>query len=313
MSQTPDTSTLDFENDIPESLARAAHSGTSYAPDERARQERDRYAKIMHDDYEFFRQQAEQGGTLDLLEQEFARYREGVSARERQHLASRSRCLSPMITGPANFPTERNSKRCDRADRAWNELIEYRKRAQAAILRTLRPDLQPIRTSDSNAIERLRDQLAQLEAAQARMREANAMIRKCKKDGREAQIAALLRMGISEKVAQELLVPDFARRVGFADYQLQNNNASIRRVKSRIEAVGQAQAAPVTENHGSMARVQDDPPANRVRLLFTSKPAPGVIATLKENAFRWTPSLGAWQAYRNPRSIALAHQLAGIP
>ncbi len=53
---------LDFENDIPESLACAAHSGTSMVPERRAVQERASYAQELRTDYEGFRQHAEQGG-----------------------------------------------------------------------------------------------------------------------------------------------------------------------------------------------------------------------------------------------------------
>ena len=91
-----------------------------------------------------------------------------------------------------------------------------------------------------------------------------------------------------------------------------NNGANIRRVKARIESLECSQASPVTEVQGTVARLQDDPPANRVRLFFPEKPSPEVIARLKANAFRWTPTLGAWQAFRNSRSLDLAQNLAGV-
>jgi hypothetical protein len=159
----------------------------------------------------------------------------------------------------------------------------------------------------------LRAELEKLEALQERMKAANAAIRKYRKDGAEAQAAALTALGLSDKVARQLLEPDFCGRVGFADYQLSNNNANIRRIKSRIESVSATQAMPVREFEGENARFEDDPPANRVRLYFPSKPTSAVIGTLKANAFRWTPSLGAWQAYRNSTSIEFAREMAGTP
>jgi hypothetical protein len=69
----------DFENDIPESFARAAHRGASFAPERRAAQERSSYAQTLRQDYENFHQRATLGGTLHLLEEEFGRYREGLS------------------------------------------------------------------------------------------------------------------------------------------------------------------------------------------------------------------------------------------
>jgi len=301
-----------FENDIPESLARAAHAGTSFVPERRGEQERKSYAQTLQQDYESFKEHATQGGTLHLLDEEFARYREGLAQRTIAYLHSRSRCLSTMITGSSGFPVDRNRKRNAAADRKLEELVDYRKRACAAILRTLRPDLQPIRASDSDATARLRTHLAELEARQAQMKAANAAIRSHRKHGLPAQLAALIALGFSNSDAQGLLTSTFTGEVGFAGCSLQNNNANIRRVQARIAAVTASQAAPIHEEQGSAARYEDNPPANRVRLFFPGKPSSDVIATLKSCGFRWTPSLSAWQAFRNASSIARAKEIAGI-
>jgi hypothetical protein len=305
-------SSPDFENDIPESLARAAHYGTSFVPDKRAAQERSSYATTLREDYKSFHEHATIGGTLHLLEDEFNRYREGLSRRTRAYLQSQSRCMSTMITGGSNFPTARNRKRLDAADRKLEGLIDFRKRARNAILRTLRPDLQPIRSSDSDAVSRLRAQVAELEAKQVQMKAANAAIRSHSKKGAAGQMAALVALGLPESVALELLTPNSFGDVGYAGYQLQYNNANRRRVEARIASLTATQAAPVSEAQGTAARFEDDPPANRVRLYFPSKPSPDVIQTLKKNAFRWTPSLRAWQAFRNSEAIRTARQIAGI-
>jgi hypothetical protein len=301
-----------FEDDIPESLARAAHEGTSHVPEERGRQERSAYANTLRQDYEHFREQAERGGTVHLLEEEFIRYRAGLATRTLAYLRSRSRCLSSMITGPANFPTARNQKRNATADKRSEELLDYRKRAKAAILRKLWPDLQPIRAGDGDALDRLKANLEQLEGAQAQMKAANAAIRKHKKDGRDTQLQALEALGFPRGAADDLLKPNSFGDVGFADFTLKNNNANIRRVKARIEVIAKAHAMPTTEVEGTAARLEDDPPANRVRLFFPAKPSREVIETLKANAFRWKRSLGAWQAFRNPESLRLAKQIAGV-
>lgn len=301
-----------FENDIPLELATAAHAGTSHTPDVRGHQERASYASQLRADFEYFREQAEKGGTVHLLDGEFARYREGLAQRTRSYLTARSRCLSPLVTGPSNFPTSRNRKRNRAADNKSDELRDFRRRAHTAILRALRPDIQPIRAGDPDALERLKEKLAGLEESQRQMKAVNAAIRGHRKGGIEAQLAALMALNIPKSQAEVLLEPDVMGEIGFAGYQLSLNSASIRRVKRQIEDVTRARNQSVTDVSGTAARLEDDPPANRVRLFFPSKPATAVIATLKSNAFRWTPSLGAWQAYRNQHSIALARQLAGV-
>jgi hypothetical protein len=302
----------DFANDIPLSLAVAAHSGTSFSPERRGETARNDYAAGLAADYEHFRAQAEKGGTLDLLPAEFERYRASLAKRYRAYLASSSRCVSSFIAGPSNFPAARMNKRADIAHKRLTEYCEFQQRARAAIVRTLRPDLAPIRTEDDNAAERLRKEIEQAEQLQARMKAANLAIRQNKKAGREAQIAALVALGISEKRAPSLLEPDFAGRIGFADYQLTNNGANIRRMRQRLVLVETAKATPTTEAKGKAATVEDDPPANRVRLFFPGKPDASIRDRLKANGFRWSPTIGAWQAYRNHRAIEIARQVAGV-
>jgi hypothetical protein len=139
------------------------------------------------------------------------------------------------------------------------------------------------------------------------MKRVNVAIRKHAKAGADAQIVALGELGYGESIARKLLEPDFAGRVGFADYETKNKGANIRRLEERLEAIKRAKAAPVTESEGEGGvRMEDNPADNRVRLFFPDKPSSDVRATLKAHGLRWAPTLGCWQAYGNPRSFAYA-------
>jgi hypothetical protein len=166
-------------------------------------------------------------------------------------------------------------------------------------------------TGDSDAGDRLAAKIAKLEALQATMKAANAAIRKHAKAGPEAQVAALVTLGLPESAARKLLVPDFCGRVGFADYELTNNGANIRRLKGRAVAVERAQATPETSLEGENARLEDVPAENRVRLFFPGKPAVEVRTALKSRGFRWAPTLGCWSAYRNMGTLEAAREFAG--
>lgn len=295
-----------FINDIPASVAVRAFQGTSFSPEKRAASYRADYAQTMASDYEEFRRNAEKGGTLDKLDAAFERYRAGYAARYRAWLSSHSRCISWMITGPSNFPTRRAQKWNAAAHARMQAVIDFREVVRRSIVRELRPDLRPIMSGDADAIERLAIKLAHLEHSQQTMKQANAAIRKHAKAGSEAQVLALVELGFSPASATDLLKPDFAGRIGFPDYALSNGNANIRRVRERLEHLERAHAQPVQEKQGNGVRLEEDPPANRVRLIFDGKPDAETRERLKGSGFRWAPSLGAWQAYINYRTLELA-------
>jgi len=46
-------------------------------------------------------------------------------------------------------------------------------------------------------------------------------------------------------------------------------------------------------------RIEEDPDAMRIKLLFDGKPEPDVIAKLKKHGFHWSPTNKAWQRQLN--------------
>lgn len=303
----------DFRSDIPQALALAAHSGTSFVPDKRAKSERDDYSRTLADDYEQFRELAEKCGTLDRLEEEFSRYREGFRRRYTAWLSSRSRLVSTMIAGPANFPVARMNKRGEVSHKRLTELLEYQERARRAIRRKLNPQAGPIMSGDSDAVERLEQKIRKAERLQAAYKAGNKIVRqKPRNESTPEKLVALMDLGFSSENAAAMFVPDFAGRLGFPTYLLTNNNANIRRMRQRLEQISRNQDQPDTEQEGANATIQDCPAENRIRLFFPGKPAADIRADLKSCGFRWAPSLGCWQAYRNNRSLPAARRLAGI-
>lgn len=302
----------EYMADIPSSLS-DAYNWSSMNPERRFTSTRSEYARTLAADFQTFRGEAVKGKTLDRVDEEFSRYREGLRKRWIAAVASDSRCASWFVTGPSNFPARRMEKRSNVARARWAEVFAFRDRARAAILRTLRPDLAPIMTSDDDAAERLREKIAEAEELQRRMKEANAIIRRLSKATREEKIAALQSAipHLTEKTAHELTLPDFAGRIGFPSWALTDNNAEIRRLKQRLEQVTTLKNTPETSREGANARLEDCPSDNRVRLFFPGKPDATTRDTLKRHGFRWAPSIGAWQAYRNDRAIRFAQEIAG--
>ena len=164
-----------------------------------------------------------------------------------------------------------------------------------------------ISSDDPSAVERLAAKIAELEAASEKMKAANKLTRKGDRDG-------LLALGYTEKQADKLLTPDCFGDKGFAPYQLTSARAEIRRCKARIQELEARQQQETTERTVNGVQIVDNVEDNRLQAFFDGKPSQAVRDWLKQNGFRWTPSLGCWQAYRADwRMLALALFLEGLP
>lgn len=220
-----------------------------------------------------------------------------------------SRVANWMVTGPANFPVERNRKRMDTEHRRWQELDAFAKGAPAAAVkaakrakaRALGPD------GVANAeLDDLRKRLADRQLAQRHMKAANEIIRREKLgEGDGAKLAELMSargFPMSPNRGGMILQPNYMGKGGYEGWQLSNNNAEIKRLEGRIRDVeaklgrmeSAGDSAPV-EREINGVRIVEDLGDDRIRLIFDGKPAPDVISALKGRGFRWSPSNGAWQ------------------
>lgn len=299
-----------FLADIPLEIAVAAYRGTSFSPEQRGESARQDYARTLAADYADLVQLATTPEQIAMLNEEFARYREGYKKRALAYLRSHANCVSWMIAGPSNFPVRQMQKRNQWADNKATEMVEFRERALDAIRKKFRPaDLRPIMAGDADAVERLQAKIDEAEALQVKMKKANAIIRKNLKASPEEKVAALVAAGFSEDAAREILTPDCFGCIGFASYQLTNNNNNIKRMKARLAQIQRNQAQPtVAVETETGVRVEDCPAENRIRLFFPGKPDAETRDMLKRNGFRWAPSLGCWQAFRNWKAMETVKQ-----
>lgn len=302
-----------FINDIPLSVAVAAYAGISFTPDKRGEQVRASYAEMMVADYDQLCSIVQDKPELrDTMEAEFQRYRVGYISRYLDKLRSDSRCMSTMITGPANFPVARNEKRNRVAHRRLEELIEFRKRALAAITKTLCPELRPIMAGDSNAVQALEAKIAAAEKLQDQMKAVNVTHKRFLKDP-----ASLDASDLPENLKQRIrdYKPEYSWEPHpIPPFELTNNGANIRRMKERLEVLKRDKATLATEKQGENGiRLLDCPADNRIRLFFPGKPEFEVRAKLKSNGFRWSPMIGAWQAYRNHNALSVAQSMTLSP
>jgi hypothetical protein len=162
----------------------------------------------------------------------------------------------------------------------------------------------PISSDDDDAITKLQAKIKAAEKDQQFMKAANK-IAKSKKLDEGQKINSLTQMGISEFTARQLLQPDYMGRVGFASYQLTNNNANIRRMKKRIIGLESEFNRDEIEDwkisiKGVEATASENQEANRLQLFFDGKPPSEVITILKANGFKFSRREGnAWQRLLN--------------
>jgi hypothetical protein len=142
---------------------------------------------------------------------------------------------------------------------------------------------------DPDAVAKLEKELEKRMQAQERMKAANRAVRL--KDIEKGD-AKLREMGYTDSNISELRKPDFCGRIGYPDYALQNNNASIRRIKERIAELKAQSENEMPEKKTELYRFfQAD---GRYQFVFDGKPAGEVRTILIGNGFKWSPSRAAW-------------------
>jgi len=237
---------------------------------------------------------------------------EAAAGKARREAASRSRAAQqvldiipmgqPILVG--HHSERRHRRDLERVDNNIRKSIEAEKRAADLAGRAAAIGTGGISSDDPAAVQKLRAELAPLVKRQEGMKAANAAIRKHAKAGPEAQIAALVALGHHPKAAARLLEKDFAGRIGFADYEITNNGANIRRIEKRIAELLTKEATPAAadvvgsvESDGKPLgfRIEENKDVNRVQIHFDGKPSETIRAKLKSAGFRWAPTEGAWQ------------------
>jgi ribosomal protein L14E/L6E/L27E len=195
-------------------------------------------------------------------------------------LAAKSRCASSMITGPARFNVEKNRRANERERTVSDELFAYIERVRKAIDKEKNPQnyaSHAIRSDDENAIDKLKEKLAKLQKAQEQMKACNKII-KDKKDNKIERLAEIL--GTEER-AKQLLEPDWCGRLGFASFNLTNNNAAIKAAESRIKQLESQGQQETKEFIIAGVKVVQNAELMRLQFFFDGKPAREIIDLMK--------------------------------
>jgi hypothetical protein len=238
-----------------------------------------------------------------------ARYeaRAEKAAAEARSLANRAQDMAsviplgqPILVGHHSEKRDRNYR--GRINATYCKAAETERKAGHYAAKAAAVGTGGISSDDPDAVPKLRAQLAECEALQARMKAANSAIRK---NDREA-LAAL---GFSATVQEKLFRPDFAGRIGFADYMLTNNSANMRRIRQRIaDLQARAQREDVRKECDRYT-YEESAEENRAMFIFPAKPDAFERTLLKSHGFKWSPTRGAWVRQLNNAARFAASQV----
>jgi hypothetical protein len=189
----------------------------------------------------------------------------------------------------------RHRRDIDRMDTAMWKSVEADKQADRYDQKAdAIEDNRAISSDDPETLQQLRDQLDRREKKQSFMKEVNRLIRKDDK-------AAFLQLQGATEAHWAALTEDgrFGGK-GFAQFELTNNNANIRRLRERIAYLEKEAARPASDQVIKGVRVVENKEANRIQLFFPAKPPQQITERLHQLGFRFSRSEGnAWQRHLN--------------
>ena len=221
-----------------------------------------------------------------------------------------ARVPSIMIAGGSNFPVRQKEKQNAARDSNMQEW-QY---IQGLLDKIRSTGMGGIRQDDPQAIPKLQKKLDGLEKAQETMKAVNAYYRK---HGTLDGCPHLSPENI-ENLKADMASGWHYEKKPFQSWELSNNNAEIRRVRQRIESLTRASEVAYVGWEFDGGHVEANRDQGRLQVFFDGKPEADARQQLKENGFRWAPSVGAWQrllndnAYRASDRIACIQPLSGI-
>ena len=200
------------------------------------------------------------------------------------------------------------------ADKIFNDMgksVAASKKADYLASRAQSVGTAGIASDDPEAIQKLKAKLAALESAQEKMKAANKVIKSKHMTNSDKLEYLMTSLELSEKQSHELLEGDSCGRVGFASYSLQNNNATIRNTRERIEELEALHNQKPIDASGKIEGMNWSAyeEEGRVKFSFDGKPEEAVRKIIKSNGFKWSRYSMAWVRKITVNAVISAERL----
>lgn len=241
----------------------------------------------------------------DKLDGLLDRYAHRLADYYNDYYRNEAACPSILITGGANFPVAKKEKQNARRDTLAHEYADI----QGLLRKIESVGMGGISADDPNAIEKLEEKLARLERTQQTMKDINAYYRKH---------GTLDGCTLASEEAIRKIKADMKSSWRFSDkpfesYTLSNQNAEIRRLRGRIEELRKQKTEPPPAGWAfDGGEVVVNTSANRLQIIFDDKPDDDLRQELKQNGFRWAPSVGVWQRQLTKNALYAAKRIEAL-
>ena len=233
--------------------------------------------------------------------------RQGESAVDRaRRMSSVIPFGQPILVGHHSEKGDRNYR--NRIHNTFGKGFALQAEAQRVAQRAAAVGSGGISSDDPDAIDKLREKLAKMEAEQVQMKAINAAHKHFLKNSASLETAEFTD---PVKASIRSYKPAYSWEPNpFAPYQLTNLSANIRRVKARIDELATAPSREDATHQRKGFEIVHNTEDNRIQIIFPGKPSAEVRDLLKANGFRWAPSASAWQRQLNNAGIYAATSCA---
>lgn len=278
-------------------LAYDAYRNTSFDPERRAKTQVDGFEDTLKEVYEEAKSLVKTDEQMAVLDESFNKFQNGLLKKKQAHLYAKSRCLSAMITGPANFPTRRNQKALDSEHKRAEEFLSYFYRGVEIIKRNVKKALSGEELKkEQKAVEE--------ESYNYIIREAASVIADAVQWGRHN---TLLKSALQRKIVNKLshngeLMEKAVNEINEASKEKTGKNMFTKR-HSIFKIIEQTKAPKVEPEvkedkvlfENDLYRLEIHYSDERYRFFFDGKPSDEIRSIMKSNGFKWSPRACAWQ------------------
>lgn len=277
-----------------------AHHGTSFSPKRRAQSCVTDYELELNSDLQ------------SMPESERGRYSEGYKKHLFAWLSAKSRCLSSMITGPANFPVRRNEKALNSEHNRSVEFTEWREKAIKSIRRKIEND-KPEAQKNAERWDKIRKGL---ERSMTTIVEIDNGIntysaRQLFVSSITGVVKTLAKNADTEMLERSLmLIKEWNEKANKPIITEKNSIWKLQEVcEANREKKVDREIAESNEYEVNGVKVVKNFQAERLQLFFDGKPPYETISSLKKAAFKWSPSNQCWQRQLTSNAVSAAERL----